>query len=403
MNGAFLKNPCVFTLIFLCSFRISSHQYQLNITWLSPVVSNGACLGSLIGDPKQADDCATWTRHEAASPLFDAARNMIYVGGSDGLLHVVSARDGALKKNIKLPEGNLHAKPVLWENHLFFGTSAGDIIKMDPGTGNIVWKLKVDAEVENQIVLQGSTLFVVTGAATIYAVDAVTGTILWNQKRPLPPHIFIGTISNPLLVSINETGEKLILICGHPSGRVDFYEAKTGKAIFNVMVGDLTSEFPDVAASPVFNQGSVIVASFNRGIVSLDPSTGEIRWKLAEKEKTKLAAAEGLIFAAGNKSVIAMNAQDGKVVWRFTFDKGAPTEMIIKNGFLYFASAPGALYVLKANTGMPVRYIGSGQGFAGEFDFSSNQLFAISTAGYLYAMSPDFKGIVQRAISSALF
>ncbi len=373
------------------------------MSWLSPVITNGACLSSVLGDPKQADNCLAWTRHETASPLFDAARNVIYIGGSDGLLHVISARDGSLKKKIRLPEGNLHAKPVLSENHLFFGTSAGDIIKMDVDTGLVSWKLKVDAEVENQIVLHGSTLFFVTGLSTIYAVDAHTGTIQWNQKRPLPSHIFIGTQSNPLLISLKENNEKLILVCGHASGRVDFYEATTGKPIFNVMVGDLAFEFPDVVATPVFDHSSIIVASFNRGVISLDPKTGEIRWRLTSTEKTKLAMAEGLIFAAGNKSVVAINAQDGKPVWRFTFDKGAPTDMTVKNGFLYFGSDHNALYVLRAKTGRPMQYIGSVQGFAGEFDFSSNQLFAMSTAGYLYAMSPDFKGIVQRAISSTLF
>jgi outer membrane protein assembly factor BamB len=403
MNGDFLKQLFFFMLFVLCSLRIVCHRYEFNITWLSSVISSGACLGSLIGDPKKAENCTAWTRHEIASPLFDPARNLIYLGGSDGYVHIVSAHDGTLKKNIKLPEGNLHAKAVLSKGHLFFGTSAGDIIKLDPDTGKIVWKLRVDAEVENRLVLQDDTLFAVTGLATIYAIDAVAGTVLWNQKRSLPTHIFIGAQSNPLLVSLNASSGKLVLICGHPSGRVDFYEAETGKAIFSVMVGDLTSEFPDVASTPIYTRGSVVVASFNRGIVSLDPDTGEIRWKLSEKEKTKLAAAYGFIFAAGNKSVVGINAQDGRVVWRFTFDKGAPTDMIIKNGFLYIGSDHKALYVLKASTGMPVRYIGSGQGFVGEFDFSSNQLFAMSAAGYLYAISPDFKGFVQRAISSPLF
>lgn len=380
----FLQNHCA----------KGNFPYYLNPVWFTPVVTNGACLNSILSDPKEKNRCVSWNRREIAGPLFDESRGLIYVGGSDGMLHIVSAKDGRSKKNIRLP-GNLKAKPILSNNHLFFGTDNGIVLKMNVESFQIVWQIEVDAEVEHSLVLNDQTVFFISGLSTVYAVDAQTGEIKWNRKRPLPSKIFIANQSKPLLVNLEDKNKMLVLVCGHPSGQVDLYEAKTGKTLFNIMIGDPTKEFPDIVATPVYDNGSIIVASFNKGIASLEPGTGEVQWRFPENKKTRLLAANGMIYAAGSHSVIGINYQKGKIIWRFTFQNGAPTNMVLKNNFLYFASDRNALYVLEASTGRPVRYFGSGLGFAGDFDFSSNMLFLVSTTGNLYAMSPGFEGFVQ--------
>lgn len=391
----FLLASCV-TPTFLKSKKTStSFQYQLNELWFTPFINNNTCFNSILTDPKQDNDCLTWTRLENAGPLYDEKRKQIYVGGSDSLLHVLNTK-GQLQKTIKLP-GNLQAQPTLVDDHLYFGTENGNLLKLNVNNYNLIWELKVDSEINTRLVHRDNLLFFSTGLSTLYAVETNLGKVVWSQKRVLPSKIFIKSQAEPLVTYFEGDKSKLILVSGHPSGRVDYYEAKTGKLIFNLMVGNPQKDFPDIVADPIFYKDSIFVASYNSGVVSLEPTTGEVRWRVPLKGKSRLAAGYDMIFAAGDEFITGIDAQSGTRKWRFNFGKGSPTNMVIKDGFLYFASDKGQLYVLEVYTGEPVRYFGSGLGFAGQFDFSSNVLFLVSTAGYLYAMSPDFKGFVQRS------
>ena len=358
----------------------------LDVNWMVPALSQGPCIASLVSEPAKSKGCLSWTKNERATPLFDSVRHQVYVGGSDGRLHVFSDSKGILTKTIPL-SGNLVSAPVLVENTLCFGTDTGSLVRMDLDTSKPLWELKLDSEVENTPLYSNGVLYVVSGLATLYAVDASKGEVLWQKKRPLPTRIFIGQLSNPVLVGNH-------IVIGHPSGRIDFYDSKTGKTILDVMIADPALDFPDVSSSVTESEGSLIAASFNKGLIALDPVSGNTRWRLLEKEKTQLAVSRtypGMVFAAGNKSVIGVDSREGRVLWRFKFKKGSPTSLISKNGLLCFASDRSALYVLNEKTGQPLQYLGSGLGFSGGLDFSSNTLFAFSTAGHLYSLSPSLK------------
>lgn len=365
---------------------------SLGVMWMASFLNQGFCASSLIAEPSQSSACTPWVRRESASPLFDASHNALYVGGSDGFLHEVNSQSGETRRILKL-SGNLQAKPLQIENNLYFATDNGTAMSVNVDTWKIVWQTRLDAEVYNTMVKDHSMLYVTSGLSTIYAINQVDGSIVWYQKRPLPSRIIIGVQSNPLIYE--STGRKF-LASGHPSGVVNFYDAKNGHSLFNVTVGDLTAEFPDVAADPVLCDGSVIVASFNRGVASLDPHTGALHWLRPEKGVTRLTATSARVFASGGKFVVGLDAKLGESRWRFVFDKGAPTPMLVKDDVLYVGSDRGALFVLDEKTGAPRAYLGSGLGFTGAIDFSSKTLFAVTTPGRLLSLSSSSSGISNR-------
>ena len=67
-----------------------------------------------------------------------------------------------------------------------------------------------------------------------------------------------------------------------------------------------------------------------------------------------------------------------------------------KGGRVHVASDRGPLYVLDLSSGQPLQYFGSGLGFAADLELEGDMLFAVSTAGRLYALSNAFAGRFQQ-------
>lgn len=340
----------------------------------SPVIVKNYCLSSFFSEPETG--CISWNRYETAGPLLN--QDQIYIGGSDGRLHVVSLKTGLTQKRITLP-GKLKSQPTLFGKMLLLGTDQGYLISLNTETWKQNWQQKLDAELPNPVLVSNEQIFVLSGLATLYSLDVHTGDILWEQKRPMSVGLGLKTQSNPLIL-----GDKLVV--GNPSGKLDFMRLSDGFLLFDVLIGDAKKSFPNIATDPVLvGQNKIAVAGFNQGLAILDSVTGVIVWTLALPNITRLVTADNLLIAAGPKELTAVDISTQKIAWRFKYTKGAPNRLITKNGLLYFGSDQDALYVLELKTGKPLQVLGSGLGFAGDFDFSSDHtLYALSTAGYLY-------------------
>ncbi|MES2504118.1 MAG: PQQ-binding-like beta-propeller repeat protein [Myxococcota bacterium] len=340
------------------------------------IVAKNYCVSSLFAEPDTG--CISWNRHETAGPLLDEKRQVLYIGGSDGYLHIVSPISGKVLKRIALP-GSLLTTPTLLEDILLVGTNQGSVIKFDIDTWNPVWQQKLGSELTNPIVTNGNKAYVVSGVGTLHALDLETGELLW-EKRHTANTLGLSMKSNPLIA-----GDKLVL--GSDSGKLEFLDLASGAALFSLNLGDTKKPYPGIVADPVaIGSNQIAVASFNQGVFALDATTGAIRWSVPHLPNiTRLALSDKSLIAAGPRYVYAIDLASQKILWKFDFKKGSPNRLIVKNGAVYLGSDSAALYVLNAASGRPLSNLGSGLGFAADFDFSSDAtLFAVSTAGYLY-------------------
>jgi outer membrane protein assembly factor BamB len=207
-----------------------------------------------------------------------------------------------------------------------------------------------------------------------------SGITLRGQARPLGMHVRVGDTWQPRLY------------IGHATGKLTALETTTGRVLDEMTIGQ-GEAFLDVDADPVAHSGELIVASHASGVFRVDPVTGQTRWKVEESGLVRLSSGgPALVVAAGAGKVLGINAHSGAVRWRFTYDKGAPTRVAVQGGRVHVASDRGALYVLDLFSGEPLQYFGSNLGFAGDLDLDGDMLFAVSTAGRLYALTNAFRG-----------
>jgi outer membrane protein assembly factor BamB len=350
---------------------------------------------SLVLQPKASEGCIPWTRRHESGPAFHSPSGLVLLGGPHQQLHVHSAIDGDLVYSIKLP-GNLVSTPTLTEDGVYFGTDGGHVLRLDITSGAILWDEEVDSEVLTPVVVDGDVVYVVTGQDTLYALNRKDGAGRWLHKHPLPPSITIRGQGRPLIHRVpGPSGSKKRLFVGRASGHLHVLDALTGELLRESRLGEGEAFF-DVDADPIWIDGKVVAASFTGGISALDPKTMAAGWKIPEPGITRLArGGSGMVVAGGAKKVIGIDADSGRILWRYTFERGAPTRLVVKGGRVHVASDRGALYVLDLMSGRPLQYFGTGLGFAGDLAAGGDMLFAVSTAGRLFALSNAFAGLTQ--------
>jgi outer membrane protein assembly factor BamB len=254
----------------------------------------------------------------------------------------------------------------------------------------------VDADVTTPVTLFDDLVIVITGLDTVYAFDAQTGASRWVHKHPMPSGITLRGQARPLALHV-KTGDRWErrVYVGHATGKLTALEADTGRVLDEMTIGS-GETFLDVDADPVQVGADLVVASHASGVLRVDPATSATRWKVEETGITRLASGgPALVVAAGAGKVLGINRHSGAVRWRFTFEKGAPTRLLVQGGRVHVASDRGALYVLDLFSGRPLQYFGSSLGFAGDPEVIGDMIFAVSTAGRLYALSNAFEGRLQ--------
>jgi outer membrane protein assembly factor BamB len=368
-------------------------------TWSKNVVATSPCALSIVLPASEAERCTSWTRREAGGPAFHPGLGVIVVGGSDKRLRGLDATNGHIMWERQVP-GAIVSKPVIFDDGAYVGTDDARVVRVDVASGRVRWEAAVDAEVTEPPVLHGDVVFVVTGTDSTYALSRLTGEALWVSKHALPRGITLRGQARPLVLDVpTAEGIKERLFVGHASGQLSILDRGDGRVIatLDLSRGD---SFGDLDADPVYHArtNAVVVASQTRGIMALDPATAEERWVTVEGGITRLASGgQPMIVAAGPSKVLGLDAKTGAIRWRFTFDKGAPTRIIVKGGRVHVGSDRGALYVLDLFSGRPLQYAGSGNGVAADLDVWQDMLFYTSTAGTVVAFSNAWLGSIYQS------
>ena len=369
-----------------------------NLVFMQAIDKSGPCLDSLIGEPDEAYNCTPWTRQGDVTPAVDAARGLVYVGGRGEKLRVFSARDGKHLREHAI-HGDLVAKPVFDRaGYLYFGTLKGDLYKFDPFAFRILWHVDLSKEVKSPAYFDDAgQVFFAFGLGSVAAFDVKTGKENWRHEPKTEPSLAISAARTLYHqpAKAKEIDSVAMLILGQPDGSLLYLKAKNGESLKIESFGNRDLPFPDIASGPIFADNLLLFSSFNSGIFAADPKSGVKLWEYPLPGVNEIAYENGVLYAGLKEKVVAIEMSRGKLLWEFSLKKGAPNNIVIDQNLLYVASKFGPIYVLNKASGRPLKSLGSRLGFAGNISRGGHAFFAVSTPGFLYAMSPDFAGRVR--------
>jgi len=109
-------------------------------------------------------------------------------------------------------------------------------------------------------------------------------------------------------------------------------------------------------AGPAVGRDALVVVA-SRGVVALDPATGEPRWEMDRTEGPAgppAVAGDLVVHASGSgssTSVVARALEDGIEAWRAFVDADVPGGLVVADGLVYAATTSGEVVALEAETG----------------------------------------------------
>ena len=222
----------------------------------------------------------------------------------------------------------MYSQPTVVSGRVFFGSDAAWLYSLDAKTGCIYWSFRADAGIRATPVIapisgQGTTQYAVyfTDVLTrVYAVDAQSGKLLWKTKAGEHPR---AKSSNGVTVADGKvfagfssmettTGAVSTYECCSFRGHVVALDANTGKKLWTTFV---------IAEEPKPRGKNA------QGVTLYGPSGGSV-WNVPtfdmKRKRVYVGTGNAYTFpaAVGTDSVIALDANTGKIVWQHQEVKG---------------------------------------------------------------------------------
>ncbi len=278
---------------------------------------------------------------------------------------------------------------------LFATTGHGEVVALDPATGDVRWRHKMSGSVSAAPVVSGDTVVAVGRDNTALGLDIANGRIRWRQT--------------------SSGGEAGVLGAGSPaaagglailpfaSGEVVGAVSRNGLRAWSAVVsgghsGIARNFVGDISGDPVVDGAIVYVANQSGRMASLDRRSGARIWTANEGSYSPVWPVGGAVFIISDEfAVKRLNASDGSEVWSAELpDYKANKPKRRKDAFSYFGPtlAGGQLWVagsdglLRSYNPESGELTGSVQipgGAASQPAIANGRMFILSASGQLHA------------------
>jgi eukaryotic-like serine/threonine-protein kinase len=266
-----------------------------------------------------------------------------FLVSNDGAVNALDLKTGAVQWTVSLGAPAGSASPLVVDGLLVIGDQSGVVHALDPMTGAKRWTMTTDGPIDGAAAAVGDLVLTATEAGTMYALDAGTGAVTW--KIGLPAGVTRSVTASPDTVFIGAEG--IVVALRLSDGAILWQATVATKGACGT---------PTVAAGLVFDatgiDGDDAAA---KGVVALDASTGEVRWRYASPKGNQAytpAVRDNRAYVVGEDgTVVALEASTGAVVW--SSPTGAPNEALaaLADDLVYVPTNGHTVVALDAATG----------------------------------------------------
>jgi outer membrane protein assembly factor BamB len=263
---------------------------------------------------------------------------------------------------------------------VFIGTNNGDVIALDPQTGEELWKSKVSSEILAPPIKSGDIVIVRTLDGRIFGLNATSGRRLWTYEKTVPALTLRGT-STPAI-------DDDVIIIGFDSGSLAALDITTGRLLWETGISSARGRselerMVDIDASPVISGGIVYVVTFQGQLAALTRDTGRILWNRDTSSYSGFSIDGDYLYITDDHSVIwAFDRFNGGSIWKMegllNRDVTAPSPV---GSYLVVGDFNGYLHWLDKTTGT----------FVARQKISSDRIIAppVTAGNVVYAFASD--------------
>lgn len=240
---------------------------------------------------------------------------------------------------------------ALGDGRLFAATGFGELVAMEPGSGKVLWRQKLQAPPSGPPAVSGGTVYVSTRDSRGIAVRARDGRVLW-QVQGVPATAGVAGAGAP-------AAKGRYVIFPFTSGELKAVFATGGLDVWTGYVngarpGEAYARITDVTGDPVIVGDTVYAANAAGRAVALDLVTGENRWTAGEGAVGTPVVAGGSVFLVSDRAqLVRLDAHTGARIWAVPLPKYVPVRNVRRQRDIYANFGPvlagGRLWVASSD------------------------------------------------------
>tara|TARA_R100001443_G_scaffold85495_1_gene92091 strand:+ start:48889 stop:50064 length:1176 start_codon:yes stop_codon:yes gene_type:complete len=268
-------------------------------------------------------------------------------------------------------------------NMLYLGTEDGEVFALNAQDGQLLWRVAVKGEVLTSPAVGEGLVVVATTAGNLVALDPATGEQRWIFEDEQPA-LTIRGLSEPVI----ESGGVLY---GSGTGRVGVLIAERGYQAWEEVIAspqgstDL-SRLVDVDAKPIVVAGTVYTIAYNGELVALELRSGRQLWKRDYASFRNMAVAGTVLYLVDSTGgIYAVDRRNGSELWgQQGLQRHFLTGPTVYKDYLVVGDNKGNLHWLNRETGdFVARQSMDGSGFYNQPVANEDYILVTSRNGEL--------------------
>lgn len=281
-------------------------------------------------------------------------------------------------------------------NQLFAATVYGELVALDTGSGDVIWRQRLDAPVSGAPAVDAGVVYVSGRDGSSWAVDASDGKVIWQVGGSPGPTGYIGTAAPTV-------GDRAVIFPSSAGFLTAVLKIGGGTKIWQASIagkrlGRAYAMTYDVTGDAVID-GKVMYTGTGSGrTVAMSASSGEKIWSVEEGAMGPVAVAGGSLFLVNDEArLVRLDAETGAVIWSvempyFTTDKikkrkgiYAHYGPVLAGGRVIVASSDGLLRVFDPTDGSLTYTAEIPGGAAAQPAVAGGILYVVGGNGQLHA------------------
>ncbi len=279
------------------------------------------------------------------------------------------------------------------EGRLFVTTAHGEVLALDPVSGEILWRTAVDAAIRAAPAVAEGRVVVVARSDVAYGLDAETGTLDWRTQG-------VG-LGAGVLGGAAPAIRGPVTVLPFQSGEVNAVLTRNGLTVWNAAISGgrrelVRSQISDITGAPVIDNDIVYAANQAGRLVKFDRRNGARLWTALEGSLSPALPMDNSVFLVSDEAaVIRLSKETGETWWsvqlpqwrkpddrRDAYNHFGP---VLGGGVLWVAGSDGLLRSFNPATGALLASTDIPGGAAAEPAVANGTLYVVSLDGRLHA------------------
>ncbi len=260
----------------------------------------------------------------------------VYAVSDDGYLYVLRADNGALIWKFKTG-APIVAAPAVVSGRVFLTSRDHYVYALDDANGTLVWKFRTGLDVRTSPLVVNGIVYVGSDDNYVYALSAKNGFPLWRFQVGSSIQSSISWAYYPStgeLIYFGSNDDYVYALKAGKNGGTPYWKFRT---------------LDPVTASPIVVGNLLYVASGDKTLYALDAKLGLMVWRFKGVFPQWYTPnyASGSVFVVASDRLYCVDASTSELRWQTSFSGRVVAPPIISAGTIFVGTEDGYLYALR--------------------------------------------------------